>query len=55
METANIKQKMLGIKSLFNDIRDSFSRNEINEIRANIYKEAIYDYLSQKDKLKSNE
>ena len=55
METANIKQKILGIKGLFNNIFDTLSCNEINEIRTNIYKEAIYDYLSQKDKLKSNE
>ena len=56
MNTTNISQKIQTIKHLFNNIRDTFSRREINEIRTKIYKkEAIYDFLSQKDKLASKE
>ena len=56
MNTTNMSQKIQTIKHLFNNIRDTFSRREINEIRTKIYKkEALYDFLSQKDKLASKE
>ena len=57
MNTTNMSlSKIQTIKHLFNNIRDTLSRREINEIRTKIYKkEAIYDFLSQKDKLASKE
>ena len=56
MEISNIKTLIPRIKTLFHNIRDTLSRDEINKIRTNIYKkEAIYDYLSKKDNLTSNE
>ena len=56
METINIKTKISSIKKLFNNIRDTPSRDEIDQIRTRIYrKEAIYDILSKKDKLDKRE
>ena len=56
MEPTNINMKIKSIKELFNNIRDTLSRDEINTIRRNIYKkEAIYDFLSKKDNLSSKE
>ena len=47
MEQANITEKIRAIKALFKNIRDTLSRNEINEIRYNIYKNTkLYDYFS---------
>ena len=52
----NTKQKIKAIKKLFENTRDIFSRNKINEIRTNLYKkELIYDFLKKKPKLKGNE
>ena len=52
----NTKQKIKAIKKLFENTRDTFSRNKINEIRTNLYKkELIYDFLKKKPKLKGNE
>ena len=51
-----IKQKIKVLRKLLNKSRDTLSSNEINEIRHNLYKkETIYDFLTNKDKLKSNE
>ena len=56
MEPENTKQKIQAIKEIFKDIHDTLSSSEINKIRTNIYKkERIYDFLTNKDKLKSNE
>ena len=33
MEKANITQKIQAIKALFKNIRDAFSRDEINDIK----------------------
>ena len=56
METSNMKTKISSVKALFNNIRDTLSREEINKIRTNIYKkEAISDYLNAKDNLTSKE
>ena len=56
METESTKQKIQAIKELFKNIRDTLSCNEINKLRTNIYKkETIFDFLTDKDKLKSNE
>ena len=50
METINIKTKISSIKKLFNNTRDTFSRDEIDQIRTRFYrKEAVYDILSKKD------
>ena len=56
METSNMKTKISSVKALFNNIRDTLFREEINKIRTNIYKkEAISDYLNAKDKLTSKD
>ena len=56
METESTKQKIQAIKEIFKNIRDTLSRNETNKLRTNIYKkETIFDFLTDKDKLKSNE
>ena len=56
MEPENTKQKIQAIKEIFKDICDTLSSSEINKIWTNIYKkERIYDFLTNKDKLKSNE
>ena len=56
MEQSNMIAKISSIKELFNNIRDTIFREKINKIRANLYKkEAIYDYLSKKDKISSKE
>ena len=48
-----IKQKIKVLRKLLNKSRDTFSSNEIKEIWQNVYKkETIYDFLSNKDKLK---
>ena len=49
-----MKTKISSVKALFNNIRDTLFREEINKIRTIIYKkEAISDYLNAKDKLTS--
>ena len=56
MEQSNMIAKISSIKELFNNIRDTLFREEINKIRTNMYKkEAIYDYLSKTDKISSKE
>ena len=56
METESTKQKIQAIKEIFQNIRDTLSRNETNKLRTNIYKkQTIFDFLTNKDKLKSNE
>ena len=56
METESTKQKIQAIKEIFKNIRDTLSRNETNKLRTNIYKkQTIFDFLTNKDKLKSNE
>ena len=45
-------QKIQAIKALFKNIRDTLSRNEITEIRYNIYKNTkFYEYYSNQTKL----
>ena len=52
METDSTKAKIQSIKHLFTNIRDTFSRDQIDQIRTNIYKkEHIYDFLTKKDKI----
>ena len=51
-----IKQKIKVLRKLLNKTCDTLSSNEIKEIRQNLYKkETIYDFLTNKDKLKSKE
>ena len=56
MEQTNMNQKIISIRELFNNIRDTLSRDELDQIRFNIYKnEAIYNYYIKKDKLTSKQ
>ena len=52
MDQANITQKIQAIKALFKNIRDTLSRDEINNIRTKIYKNIkLYEYYANKTKL----
>ena len=56
MEQSNMNQKISSIKDLFNNIRDNLSHDQIDQIRTNICKkEAIYNFLTKKDKLTRKE
>ena len=51
-----IKQNIKVFRKLLNKTCDTPSSNEIKEIRQNLYKkETIYNFLTNKDKLKSKE
>ena len=51
-----IKQKIKVLRKLLNKTRDTLLSNEIKEIRQNLYKkETIYNFLNNKDKLKTKE
>ena len=41
MEQANMIEKIRAIKALFKNIRDTLSREEINDIRTNIYRNSM--------------
>ena len=41
MEQANMIEKIQAIKALFKNIRDTVSREEINDIRTNIYRNSM--------------
>ena len=44
----NTKQKIKAIKKLFENMRGTFSRDKVNEIRTNLYKkELIYDFFEK--------
>ena len=52
----NIKREIKAIKKLFNNNRDSLSRDEINRIRTNLYKkQLIYDFLRTKPNLNDDQ
>ena len=52
----NIKREIKAIRKLFNNNRDSLSRDEINRIRTNLYKkQLIYDFLRTKPNLSDDE
>ena len=52
METDSTKTKIQSIKDLFNNIRDTLSCYQIDQIRTNIFKkERVYDFLTKKDKI----
>ena len=56
MNQANITQKIQAIKALFKNIRDTLSLDEINDIRANIYKNTkLYEYYVNKTKLSNKQ
>ena len=41
MEQVNMIQNIQAIKALFKNIRDTLSREEINDIRTNIYRNSM--------------
>ena len=52
MDQTNITQKIQTIKALFKNIRDTLSRDEINDTRTKIYKNTkLYGYYANKTKL----
>ena len=52
MEQANMLNKIQAIKDLFKNIRETLSREEINEIRTKIYRNTkLYEYYANKTKL----
>ena len=52
MNQENITQKIQAIKALFKNIRDTISRDEINDIRMKIYKNTkLYEYYANKTEL----
>ena len=52
MNQANITQKIQTIKALFKNIRDTLSRDEINDTSTKIYKNTkLYGYYANKTKL----
>ena len=56
MNQANITQKIQAIKALFKNIRDTHSRDEINDIRTKIYRNTkLYDHYANKTKLNNKQ
>ena len=52
MNQENITQKIQAIKALFKNIRDTLSRDEINDIRTKLYKNTkLYEYYANKTEL----
>ena len=52
MNQANTIQKIQAIKALFKNIRDTLSRDEINDIRTKIYRNIkLYEYYANKTDL----
>ena len=52
MEQVNMLNKIQAIKDLFKNIRETLSREEINEIRTKIYRNTkLYEYYANKTKL----
>ena len=51
MESTTINNLIKEARELFNDIRGSLSREEMNRIRKELYKkEDVYNFLKEKDK-----
>ena len=56
MKQANITQKIQAIKTLFENIRNTLSCKEINDIRTKIYKNTkLYEHYANKTKLNNKE
>ena len=52
MEQVNMLNKIQAIKDLFKNIRETLSREEINEIRTKIYRNTkLYEYYANKTKV----
>ena len=52
----NIKKEIKAISKLFNDKRDTFSRDESDQIRLRLYRKAlVYDILKSKPDLTDDE
>ena len=52
----NIKKEIKAIRKLFNDKRDTFSRDESDQIRLRLYRKAlVYDILKSKPELTDDE
>ena len=56
MEPTTINNQIKEVRELLNEIRSNLSCEEINKIRKNVYrKEAVYNYLKEKDDLTDSE
>ena len=56
MESTTTNNEIKEVRELFNEIRSNLSREEINKIRKSLYrKEAVYNYLKEKDDLTDSE
>ena len=56
MELTTTNNQIKEVRELFNEIRSNLSREEINKIRKKLYrKEAVYNYLKEKDDLTDSE
>ena len=56
MELTTINNVIKEVRELFNDLRSNPSREETKRIRNELYKkEAIYNFLKEKDGLADNE
>ena len=56
MESTTTNNQIKEVRELFNEIRSNLSREEINKIRKKLYrKEAVYNYLKEKDDLTDSE
>ena len=52
MESTTINNAIKEVIELFNELRSNLSREEINRIRKELYKnEAVYNFLKEKDGL----
>ena len=56
MESTTTNNQIKEVRELFSEIRSNLSREEINKIRKKLYrKEAVYNYLKEKDDLADSE
>ena len=56
MESTTTNNQIKEVRELFNEIRINLSLEEINKIRKKLYrKEAVYNYLKEKDDLTDSE
>ena len=52
MEQVNMSNKVQAIKDSFKNVRETLSRQEINEIRTKIYRnKKLYEYYANETKL----
>ena len=55
MESTTINNALKEGRELFNEVRGRHSREEINKIRKELYKRAVYNFLKEKDDLTDKE